>query len=457
MSEHRGLSANRGPSPEEGPAKAESVWPDGIVMALLLTGALAVRLIPLGFGIESTDVLLYRQQAIPVVQLKNVYAATRNVFPYAPVSMWYPALCLELSWLLGIPFDVVIKLCAILSDVAIVLALFTLGGKLFPRRTTICGAALYALSPVGILVSSFHGNIMPLVVLLMLVAYLLFRVDPDGNLTVSGLLLGLAVGWRSFPILLLPFFLASIAGPAKRVRFAACVVAPVALSMVPFLWVGWKPMVDGMLGYSGWGIHHGPFAIVRGLHLLSIGRITWDNPPEWTPWVVASKFAFLALYGIAVLLAKRMGLLNGILLTFLLFELVYAGVASQYLIWALPFLLLTERRRMFWCYQLATTYALVVFYWIFFPDILFGTLDLPRVGVASLLGHYVISQAVFSTVCAAGIIVFAKGVAAPVGISAGTGEVVTRGPWRLGVLGWLVCVQYVLVFVWEIAFVLNLE
>jgi len=34
-------------------------WSDGLVISLLLIGALAVRSIPLGFGIESTDILLY--------------------------------------------------------------------------------------------------------------------------------------------------------------------------------------------------------------------------------------------------------------------------------------------------------------------------------------------------------------------------------------------------------------
>ena len=424
-------------------------------MSLLVIGALAVRLVPLGFGIESTDIALYRQQAIPVVQMQNVYAATRNVFPYTPVSMFYPALGLLLSGTLGIPFHVVIKLFAILSDVGIVLALYGLGAKLFPRRAAIGGAALYALSPVSILVSSFHGNIMPFVVLLMLAAYLLFRADPDENLTVSGLLLGLAVGWRSFPILLLPFFLASIDGRAKKIRFAACVIVPVALSLAPFAWVDATSMLREMLTYSGWGIHHGPFGIVRGLHLLSLGSITWENPPAWEPWMTASKVVFLALYGLAVLLSKRLGLLNGILVTFFLFDVVYSGVASQYLIWALPFLLLTGRTAMFWSYQLAAAYALIVFYWIFFPDILFGALGLPGVAGVSLLGHYVISQALFSAVCAAGIVVFGMGLAAPARAAAGAREVVTSGR-RLAVLGPLVCLHYLLVSVWEIVFVLRL-
>ncbi len=428
------------------------------VLVLLLIGALAVRLIPLAFGIESTDILLYRQQAMPVVQMENVYAVTRNLFPYTPVSMFYPALCLELSGILGIPFHVVIKLFAILSDVGIVLALYALGIKLFPRSTAIASAALYAFNPVSILVASFHGNIMPLVVLLMLMAYLLFRVDPDRNLVVSGLLLSLAVGWRSFPILLLPFFLASLDQTAKKIRFTACVVAPVALSMIPFLWVQAAPMLHEMLGYSGWGIHHGPFGVLRGLHLLSLGRITWENPSEWTPWMSASKLAFLALYGLAAFFSKRMGLLNGSLVTFFLFDVVYSGVASQYLIWAVPFLLLTQSRVMFWCYELAATYALVVFYWIFFPDILFGALYVPRVDAVPLLRHYVVSQSLFSAVCAAGIVVFGTGMAVTPHPPPRREEVApARGRQRLGVLGRLVCLYYLVLFVWEIAFVTALR
>src|SRR5262249_42195193 len=149
----------------------------GTSMALLVAAALAVRLAGLHFGIESTDIQLYRQQAIPVLLGKNVYAETRNVFPYAPVSMFYPALCFTLSGLLGVPFHVVIKLCAIAADVGIVMVLYALGSRVFSGRTAFVSALLYALNPVSILVSAFHGNIMPLVVLLIVAAYLLFRID----------------------------------------------------------------------------------------------------------------------------------------------------------------------------------------------------------------------------------------------------------------------------------------
>jgi hypothetical protein len=137
-----------------------------------------------------------------------------------------------------------------------------------------------------------------------------------------------------------------------------------------------------------------------------------------------------------------------------LFDFVYSGVASQYLIWTVPFLLLTQRRVMFWCYELAATYALVVFYWIFFPDILFGVLDVPRVDAVPLLRHYVISQSLFSAVCAAGIVVFGTGIAATPHPAPRMEQVVPARPrQRLGVLGQLVCLYYLVLFVWEIAFV----
>jgi hypothetical protein len=424
------------------------------VAALLGAIALAIRLIPLAFGIESTDIRLYRQQAIPVVQIENVYEVTRNVFPYTPVSLFYPALCLGLSALLDVPFHIVVKLFAIGADVGIVLMLYALGAKLLPAATALSAALAYALNPASILVSAFHGNAMSFVVLLMLAASMLFMLDPARHLVSSGLLLSLAVGWRSFPILLLPFFLAAIRSTADKVRFAACVVVPVVLATIPFMLVSPSALLSEVLRYSGWGIHHGPLGVVRALYLSAIGQVTWEHPPEWLAWMSASKALFLVVYGVAVWRAGRLGLLNGTVVTFFAFYLVYAGVASQYLIWVMPFLLLAGQRAMYWSYVLAATYALVVFYWTFFPDILFGTIRTAGAPVAQLLSHYAISQALLSIVCVVGLVMFGKGIATAPAVDWGAeapGPPTSRA--ALGVVGRLVGVYYLLLIVWELAFV----
>jgi hypothetical protein len=154
-----------------------------------------------------------------------------------------------------------------------------------------------------------------------------------------------------------------------------------------------------------------------------------------------------------VLCARRLGLLNGILVTFFLFYAVYSGVASQYLVWAVPFLLLAERPAMFWSYEIAGAYALVVFYWLFFPDILFGDAPMPSVETASLLAQYVVSQLLLSAVCLAGLVAFG---AALVRRRATEAFSTAAAPARLGIAGWLVCLYYAVVLSWELRFVLSI-
>ena len=82
----------------------------------------------------------------------------------------------------------------------------------------------------------------------------------------------------------------------------------------------------------------------------------------------------------------------------------------------------------------------------------------PRMGAVPLLRHYVISQVLFSGVCAAGIVVFGTGIAATPHPAPRMEEVVpAQQRQRLSVLGQLVCLYYLVLFVWEIAFVSALK
>lgn len=368
-------------------------------LSVLIFVALGLRLVPLLFGIESTDIFLYREQAEPVLRHQNIYETGAAVFPYTPVSMFYAPLSLVMSERLGVPFPVVIKGFSIASDLAIVLALYVFGVRVGSRRTALCSSGLYALNPVSILVASAHGNIMTFVVLLVLVAYLLFSLDRERHAAASALVLGVAIGWRSFPVLLLPFFLLEIDSWKDRCRFAGYALVPVLLSLLPFLLVSPAATFEAITGYAGWGIHHGPFGVLRARYLLRLSEITWEDPPGWERIYALSRVAYLTLVGAGLVFARRVALLNRILLVFLGFYLLYASVASQYLIWVLPFLLLLNSHRAFVVYVGAASYALVVFYGTFFPDILFGTLRPPAVALPALLAHYQISEFVLSLVC----------------------------------------------------------
>src|SRR5262249_58174515 len=126
-------------------------------------------------------------------------AGPRARSPSAPVSMFFPALCRELSGWLGLPVDIVIKLFAVAADVGVAVALYALGARLLGERRARGAAALYAVNPGSILVASFHRNVMSFVVLLMLAAYLLFPAAPQRPPTPSALLLRLALRWPGVP------------------------------------------------------------------------------------------------------------------------------------------------------------------------------------------------------------------------------------------------------------------
>ena len=152
---------------------------------------------------------------------------------------------------------------------------------------------------------------------------------------------------------------------------------------------------------------------------------------------------------------------------------------TVFALWVVPFLLVARNRAMFWCYEAAATYALVVFYLLFFPDILFGALEPPRVDVVSLIAQYIVSQTVLSLVCAAGVIAFgARAVALPGQSSdaraaadpaerAGGRAAVPLGEQapleqpanrnRPGLVVGSIAAYYLLVLIWEVLFVARLS
>lgn len=373
-----------------------------VAVGVGLAAALA-RVWPLAFGVESTDIQLYRLQGLPVTLGQNIYRAAPGVFPYPPPSMFFPAACLRLSALTGWPFHLLIKSAAVASDCGIAVALYWLGARLVAPRRALVWGLLYAFCPASILIASFHGNIMPLPTLLMLCSYLLFCVDARAHLRSSALLLAFAVGLRSFPILLLPLFLAALPSRRDRLVFAAYVLVPNALWALPFFALDPRAFVSATMLYGGWGLHHGLFGLLRALRLMGLGYPTWDDPPGWALLFPVMKTVFLLGYGALVWKGAALGLGRRITLSLLLFCLVYASVTSQYLVWALPFLLLFDLGS-FAAFALAATAALLAFYALFFPDILFGRLTAPELSVNALLRAYAAGEFLLCAAAAAAML-----------------------------------------------------
>lgn len=360
--------------------------------ALGLAGlALLLRLpAPLLLGAEVADIKTYRLMAEKALSGENVYHR-RVLFPYTPLTLPLPAASLLLARVSGLPFHLTIKVWPILADCAMAVLVWQAALRRgSPDRAAFRLGLAYAANPVAILTSAFHGNHTVLGVLCAFWAYACVAESPasGAGYRSAGLLLGLGIAARSFPVLLAPVFAVLLglgegaSGLRRRAEFLLLAGLPAALASVPALLADASAYARELASYSGFA-DQGWLAIRRG-----VGVVTGAGkrfPPDTEAWLQASKLVFFPLYGgllaALVRLRRHADLAAGCLLAWLLFLVAYAGVSTHYLMWILPFGLLVAPR---WtaAYSAAATAAMVGFYLTWFPGVLEGPYAPSRLGPA---------------------------------------------------------------------------
>jgi hypothetical protein len=291
----------------------------------------------------------------------TLYVDTKGLFPYPPVWNRVEVAAAALSDGGQMGFAFWIKLPSILADAAIAILLMLLvpggrGGWL---------ATAYALNPVPILISAGHGQFDAVAILGCVAALYFLQRRPHA--VASGLCLGAGIALKSFPVLLLPVFWPFV--PARqRLRFAAAAVLPTALLLSTYLLFVPAAVVREVFGYSG-ASDHGWAAIVRGIAALRTRNPFLDLAG---PLGVA-KVVFLALYLVALWRWSREPvptepLAWRIAVVFVAFYVVYGGIGSQYLLWAVPFLLLVSLPAGL-LYSAAAVCSLVPFYRLFYSGV----------------------------------------------------------------------------------------
>jgi hypothetical protein len=354
------------------------------------------------------DMVLYRSQAYPVLHRLNIYQATRGIFPYSPISMFIPALAVILSDFSKIPFHIIMKMPGLAGDVFIGVCLYLIMCRL-KEKHAFKWALLYALNPVSILVTSFHGNIMALPNLFVLLAYAVLLFNEEKNYRLSALLLSVAIGLRAYPVLLLPLFLIKMQlGFKKKISYAAYCLLPVGLSFIPFLLLDYKSVLNEVFGYGG-HIDFGLAGLARAYLSIKYNTIIQTIPQNtFAAITVFSKIIFAIFYLAALLLVRKTKLANSIMLVFLVFYLAYAGVAAQYLIWVLPFAFLAKDRFVY-LYLACASWALINFYLVYHTRIIFGKFAIIRfVSLDTLLSGEFISMLILWFACAIWVFFIAR-------------------------------------------------
>lgn len=416
-----------------------------LVIASISLGA-AIRVYgALGAG-QVADVANYRNH-VEVLRLGRSVYHESDVYPYFPgwLDLEWGAWLLSLR--IGVPFWQVIRLEIVAMDVLTCFALWWTATRLHsPERGRWC-AALYALSPIAILISGFHGQFEAIPTLFSVLALGLLAPSPAAG--ASGLLVGLATAIKPFPAVLIPVFLrARKLSWIHRGTIAAS--AGLALLIVIGASVGTDApaAVRSVITYSGVD-DQGLAGVLRSLWLYKTGSI--HLPGELGAELRAiSRFVALAMMAVTLLLTWRRPVARACAAVLLAFLLTYSGISTQYLQWPVAWLLLADLP-LSWAivYSIATATGAIGFYLVFWPQIILvpASQGGPQFAVGYLAGEIVAWLGVAVTYAATigrprnigkgqlanawFVLVLVTGIAAAVAVV----PLVSRVAWFIGELG----------------------
>jgi hypothetical protein len=192
--------------------------------------------------------------------------------------------------------------------------------------------ALFAASPIAILVSGFHGNTDPILIFFMLLSTYLIESRKPAFL--AGIALGMAVNVKILPVLLAPAALLALSGARRRVEFCAGAGAVVLAGSLPVLVAAPELVITRVVGYGSqpgpWGLSLLALASRKSQHLAWLydlharyGKILSVGLVLAVSWWARSRLAPNAL------------LMRAGLLMFLFLSLT-PGFGVQYLAWLVP-------------------------------------------------------------------------------------------------------------------------
>lgn len=258
-------------------------------------------------------------------------------------------------------FAAALRFLGILADIAVVLAL------LHVRRLTGRPAwwmiGLFALSPVAIMVSGYHGDVDPIMVALLFFSGV--AVLHEWPL-MCGALFAMAVNLKAAPLLLAPIYLAYW---FARDRRAACSFSLIAVLIL--LMGNSRPLLSYpgafLANVFGPGAHWGGWGLTFGLHLAGLPqRIAILHGPTHAQslavgGLLATTFAAICLLALRRRRQPPEQFLQTLAMGLIILLVLSPGAGPQQMIWFSPFLLLLSGR---WWVALnaASTVFLLAFY-----------------------------------------------------------------------------------------------
>jgi hypothetical protein len=278
--------------------------------------------------------------------------------PY-PTGRWpYPPGFFPLLWLAdraadatGLPFHGLVQLPAIAADaiLAFVIAAF-LRSRGAGDRAALAAGALVALGPSFGIISGYHGQIDAVAILPAVLGVIVFLRGGARRALLAGLLIGAGAAVKTVPIFCVLALLPAVRDRREALTLVAVAAAVPLLALSP--WLVWDSggTIDALTANQGVPGFGGLSAFLQP-DLTRYWSALDSAPPPISPAILRVTDVQNLLVGGAVLAVAALGLLrrvrplDGLALLWLTVLAVNPNFAYQYVVWALPFLLLAGRLR----------------------------------------------------------------------------------------------------------------
>ncbi len=254
----------------------------------------------------------------------------------------------------GIPWEIAGRLWTIAADIGLIYLVGKLarglsaeGGLDQQRRREAQARFQYACNPIALMIAVIHSQVEPISLVFLVAAYLVARpraatagsAGGAWRAVCTGLLFGLALSAKSWPIVLLPVVLAML--PTWRQRLFGFV----ASGAVPLFFLVTLPLfvntsVDNLkhaAQYMG-GVR--PIVGEWGWTALLTGG-NWELVPAYSRYGQILLYATLLVVGLLWRRANRIDQTSAMLLAFMI---VTPRMGTQYLLWFVPFLVARPTR-----------------------------------------------------------------------------------------------------------------
>jgi len=265
----------------------------------------------------------------------------------------------------GVTFPFLLRLPGIIADFLVVLVLLRVTGD-YKYRTA--WLVLFALSPVSFMVSGYHGNVDPVLVLfLVLAAWMCMKNQP----LACGLFLGLACNVKIVGILLAPVFFFYWLHRGHALRLTAIIIVTCLAGWYEPLTEYPGLFIKNVFGYSSYWGSWGFTYWLRATGLPQFQSFIWANmaPAQHLAVTILKCLVILGILALAWLRRStpNSGIFTTLAYVWAVFFIFSPGVGAQYMIWLAPFVFIASP-----AWYLALTIASTAFMFVFYNTISHG-------------------------------------------------------------------------------------